>query len=105
VEILQSEVSANDLANATLINDLIAAREAQFRELQRIGVAGRSALAVLRPLDLQIARYRFAPIRVIEPAAEISGTLEFDPAKIQAGIAAGRRAVEQHWESIEPLLS
>ncbi|WP_294172481.1 patatin-like phospholipase family protein [uncultured Sphingomonas sp.] len=105
VEILQSEVSANDLANATLINDLIAAREAQFRELQRIGVAGPGALAVLRPLDLQIARYRFAPIRVIEPETEVSGTLEFDPAKIQAGIAAGRRAVEQHWESIEPLLS
>ena len=105
VEILQSEVSANDLANATLINDLIAVREAQFRELQRVGVAGPAALAVLRPLELQIARYRFAPIRVIEPEAEVSGTLEFDPAKIQAGIAARRRAVEQHWESIEALLS
>ena len=104
VDILQSEVSANDLAKAALINDMIAAREAQFRALQRIGVSGPDALAVLRPLDLQIARYRFAPIRVIEPAAEISGTLEFDPAKIQAGIAAGRRAVAEAWETLEPLL-
>ena len=105
VDILQSEVSANDLANATLINDMIAAREAQFKALQRIGVSGPAALSVLRPLDLQIARYRFAPIRVIEPTREVSGTLEFVPAKIQAGIEAGRLAVEEAWESLEPLLS
>jgi NTE family protein len=105
VGILQSEVERNDLGTATLINDLIAAREAQSRALRRIGVPGPDALQVLRPLDLQLARYRFAPIRVIEPEREYSGTLEFDPVKIQAAMAAGRAAVEQHWESIEPLLS
>src|SRR3546814_5285361 len=41
VDILQSEVSANDLAGAALINDLIAAREAQLRTLQAEGI-GRS---------------------------------------------------------------
>src|SRR3546814_15568016 len=38
VDILQSEVSANDLAGAALINDLIAAREAQIRTLQAEGI-------------------------------------------------------------------
>src|SRR3546814_11533847 len=47
VDILQSEVSANDLAGAALVNDLIAAREAKLRALQADGdrkrvVSGKS---------------------------------------------------------------
>jgi NTE family protein len=105
VDILQSEVSANDLANATLINDMIAAREAQARALQSEGVTGAAAARILRPLDLQISRYRFAPIRIIEPEEEYSDTLEFDPKKIRKAIDAGRMAVEREWEALEPLLS
>lgn len=105
VDILQSEVSVNDLANATLINDMIAAREAQARALQSEGVASAAAARILRPLDLQISRYRFAPIRIIEPEEEYSDTLEFDPKKIRKAIDAGRTAVEREWEALEPLLS
>lgn len=105
VDILQSEVSANDTANATLINDVIAAREAQARALQSEGIAGAAAARILRPLDFQIARYRFAPIRIIEPDEEYSETLEFDPKKIRRAIDEGRKAVEREWEALEPLLS
>lgn len=105
VDILQSEVSSNDLEGAALINDLIAAREAQLRALQAEGIGGAQAARILRPLDVQISRYRFAPIRIIEPEEAYSETLEFDPAKIRAAIEAGRRAVEREWEALEPLLS
>jgi len=105
VDILQSEVSANDTANATMINDLIAAREAQLRALEREGINSAQAARILRPLDLQISRYRFAPIRIIEPEQEYSETLEFDPAKIRKAIDAGRAAVDREWEALEPLLS
>jgi len=67
VDILQKEVSANDLANAALINDLIAAREAQLRALQAANVDPANQTAILRPLDVKLAEYRFAPIRIIEP--------------------------------------
>lgn len=105
VDILQSEVSINDTSNAALINDLISAREAQLRALQAEGIGGAQASRILKPLDLQLARYRFAPIRVIEPDHEVSDTLEFDPAKIRAAIEAGRAAVEREWDALEPLLS
>jgi NTE family protein len=105
VDILQKEVSANDLANAALINDLIAAREAQLRALQAANVDPANQMAVLRPLDVKLAEYRFAPIRVIEPERDYLDTLEFKPAKIQEAIEAGRRAVDREWHAIEPLLS
>jgi NTE family protein len=105
VDILQKEVSANDLANAALINDLIAAREAQLRALQAANVSPANMTAVLRPLDVKLAEYRFAPIRVIEPERDYLDTLEFKPAKIFEAIEAGRRAVEREWHAIEPLLS
>jgi len=105
VDILQSEVSINDTSNAALINDLISAREAQMRALQAEGISGAQASRILRPLDLQLARYRFAPIRVIEPDHEVSDTLEFDPVKIRAAMQAGRDAVAREWDALEPLLT
>ena len=105
VSILQSEVSVNDLANATLINDMIAARGAQFRALEALGISGQQAASVLRPLDVQLARYRFVPNVVIEPEKELLDTLEFDPAKIAAAMEAGRASVARLWDSIEPLLT
>lgn len=105
VGILQSEVSMNDLANATLINDMIAARGAQFRALEALGISGQQAGSVLRPLDVQLARYRFVPNVVIEPEKELLDTLEFDAAKISQAMDAGRTAVTRLWDSIEPLLS
>lgn len=105
VGILQSEVSITDVSMATLINDLIAAREAQFRLLEARGITGPEATAMLAPWDILLARYRFAPIRIIEPEVEYSATLEFKPAKIRAAIDAGRQAVADHWDSLQPLLT
>ncbi len=104
VDILQSEVSANDAANAGLINDLLRAREAQSKALADAGVTGERALRVLRPLDEHLLRYRFAPIATLEPDREWSDTLEFDPAKISAAIDAGRAAARDAWPRLEPLL-
>lgn len=105
VAIQQAEVSINDVSNATLINDLISARESQFRLLERRGITGPEATALLHPWDMMLARYRFAPIRIIEPEQEFSDTLEFNPTKIRAAIAAGRAAVTKHWDSLQPLLT
>lgn len=105
VDILQKEVSANDLANAALINDLIAAREAQLRALQAANVDPAEQTAILRPLDVKLAEYRFAPIRIIEPDRDYLDTLQFDPAKIREAIDAGRQAVDREWQAIEPLLT
>ncbi|MCJ8159669.1 patatin-like phospholipase family protein [Sphingomonas sp. LaA6.9] len=105
VDILQSEVSVNDTGNAMLINDLIAAREAQVRALAREGLTGPAAARVLAPLDAQLSHYRFAPIRIIEPPREVSDTLEFNPAKIRAAIEAGRRAVSDQWSTLALFLA
>lgn len=105
VDILQKEVSANDLASAALINDLIAAREAQLRALQGANVDPANQTAILRPLDVKLAEYRFAPIRIIEPDKDYLDTLKFEPTKIRAAIEAGRQAVDREWHAIEPLLT
>lgn len=104
VGILQSEVVANDTANAALINALLAAREQQATALLRAGLAPAAIANVLAPLDAQLQKYRFAPIRTIAPEYEVAETLEFDPARIRSAIDAGRRAVVAQWTSLEPFL-
>jgi len=104
VNLLQSEVSRNDLANTSLINDILAARDQMFAALEASGVSGTEASRLLLPLDRQISQYRFAQVRVIEPEEDFSDTLEFDPAKIARAIDAGRRAVEDHWPSLQAAL-
>ena len=105
VNLLQSEVSRNDLQNTTLINDMLAARDKLFVGLEAAGIPATQASQLLLPLDTQLAKYRFAQVRVIEPAKEYSDTLEFDPAKIKEAIAAGRDAVDTNWATIQPLVS
>lgn len=104
VNLLQSEVSRNDLANSSLINDMLAARDQLFTALEASGRSAAEASRLLLPLDKQLARYRFAQIRVIEPSEEYSDTLEFDPAKIARAIDAGRDAVERQWPSIASIV-
>ena len=105
VGILQQEVSMNDLANATLINDMIAVRGAQFKALEALGLSADKAASVLKPLDAQLTKYRFVPNVVVEPEKEFLDTLEFDPAKIAEAMQAGRASVGKMWESLEPLLT
>lgn len=104
VDLLQSEVSRNDLANTSLINDMLAARDQMFAALEASGVSAIDASKLLLPLDRQLSAYRFAQVRVIEPEKEFSDTLEFDPAKIRLAIAAGRAAIDREWPAIERLL-
>lgn len=103
VGILQSEVVANDTANAGLINGLLAARARQAALLGRSGLAADTVARVLAPLDAELARYRFAPILVLAPESEVAETLRFDPARIGAGIEAGRRAVAANWPALEAI--
>lgn len=103
VSIQQSEVSRNDIANTTLINDMLAARESLFARMERAGIGAAQANDLLKPLDDQLAGYHFAQIRTIEPEEEFSDTLEFHPEKIGRAMAAGREAVHRHWAMIEPL--
>lgn len=95
--IQQSEVSANDAANADLYASLLDARARQSAALTAAGVTGAAAAKILRPLDETIAANRIVPIRVLLPDESPSETLEFDPAKIAAAIAAGRKAVADNW--------
>ncbi|UVO49532.1 patatin-like phospholipase family protein [Sphingomonas sp. SUN019] len=104
VDLLQSEVSRNDLANTSLINDMLAARDQVFTALQANGSSAAEASRLLLALDKQISKYRFAQVRVIEPEESFSDTLEFDPAKIRRAIDAGRAAVEEQWPVIERLV-
>jgi NTE family protein len=105
VGLLQSEVSRNDLANAALINDMLAARDDVFNALLTAGKGPAEAARLLAPLDRQLSAYRFAQVRVIAPEEELSDTLEFDPAKIRRAIAAGRAAVDEAWPMLGPMLA
>lgn len=105
VNILQSEVSRNDVANSSLINDMLAARGQMFTALEKKGITGAAANTLLEPLDKQLGKYRFAQIRVIEPEEDFSDTLEFDPVKIRTAIEAGRAAVDAHWPAIQSIVT
>lgn len=105
VDLLQAEVSSNDLGNAALINDLLGARDQLQTGLLARGLPLSEAARLLEPLDRQLAAYRFAQIRVIEPEENFSDTLEFDPDKIRRAIDAGRAAVEANWTSIASIVS
>jgi NTE family protein len=104
VAILQSEVVANDTAQAALINDLITARAAQSAALRAAGITGAAAAAILAPLDAQLAAYRFAPVYILAPRREVADTLEFVPEQIRAGIDAGRAVVAEEWADISRLI-
>lgn len=105
VSLLQAEVGRNDLANTGLINDMLAARDGVFAALEANGSSAAEAGRLLLPLDRQLAAYRFAQVRVIEPEEEYSDTLEFDPAKIRRAVDGGRAAVARAWPMIERLVA
>ncbi|WP_067733820.1 patatin-like phospholipase family protein [Novosphingobium naphthalenivorans] len=105
VGLLQSEVSRNDLENTGLINDTLLARNRMWAELTQAGHSPEEVLRLLSPLDETVARYRFVPVRTIEPLENYSDTLEFDPAKIRRAMAAGVAAVDAHWEQIKDIVT
>jgi NTE family protein len=106
VELLNAEVSTNDIGNAMLINDLLAAREAQFRRLTALGLTPAQVASAMQPFDEQLSRYSFAPIRIIapDPGFDAAEAMEFKPAKIKAAIEHGRAAVAAQWPSLKLFL-
>lgn len=84
---------------------MLAARGAMLTALEKKHITGPDADALLEPFDKQLAKYKFAQIRVIEPQEDFSDTLEFDPAKIRKAIDAGRAAVDTLWPSLQPFVS
>lgn len=106
VSIQTSEVAANDVGNAMLINDLLAARESQCRKLTALGLPASQIADALLPLDTQLSRYSFAPVRIIAPEPDFAAadTLEFNPKKIRGAIDAGRDAVTSQWDSLKLFL-
>lgn len=106
VGILNAEVSTNDIGNAMLINDLLAARETQFRKLTEFGLSAAQMAAAMQPFDEQLSRYSFAPIRIIAPDAtfDAAESMEFNPAKIKAAIEHGRAKVAAQWPSLKLFL-
>ncbi len=106
VELLNAEVSTNDIGNAMLINDLLAAREAQFRRLTALPLTPAQVASAMQPFDEQLSRYSFAPIRIIapDPGFDAAEAMEFKPAKIKAAIDHGRSAVAAQWPSLKLFL-
>lgn len=104
VGIQSSEVSLGDLAGAELGNELLAARKAQAAALTSAGVTGAAARAILKPLDETIARNRIVPVMTLMPDKEFSDTLEFDAAKIEEAILAGRKLVDDEWPKLKAFL-
>lgn len=103
--ILQSEVSRNDLQNTQLINDMLAARDQMFTTLEAAGHTATEAARLLAPFDRQLSEYRFAQIRVLEPEEDFYDTLEFDPPLLAKAMQAGRDAVDKNWETIKVVLT
>lgn len=101
------ETIENDVGNAMLINDLLGARERQLHLLSGTDLSAADIAKVMKPLEDQLARYAFAPIRVLRPPAgfEPAETLTFDPKKIREAIEAGREAVRTQWSTLGPFLT
>ena len=104
VDLLQNEVSTNDLKNVNLINQLLNARDRQRIELHALGLAEPQIAKAMAPMELAIAQFRLIPVKVIEPPKNLYDTLEFDSALIKQAIDMGRDYVTQHGLEIEQFL-
>jgi NTE family protein len=104
VGIQSSEVSLGDTAGTELGNELLAARAAQAKALSDAGVTGAAAKKILKPIDDTISVNRIVPVLTLMPEKEFSETLEFDAAKIEEAITAGRKLVNDEWPKIKAFL-
>jgi NTE family protein len=104
VDILQNEVSTNDLKNVNLINQLLNARDRQRIELHGLGLSEPQISRAMAPLELAIAQFRLVPVKVIEPPMNLYDTLEFDPGLIGRAIGMGRDYVAGHWSELQQFL-
>lgn len=104
VDILQNEVSTNDLKNVNLINQLLTARERQRLELRGLNLSTSQIGKVMRPFESAIEQYRLVPVMVVEPPRNLYETLDFQPKLLEAAMDMGRKYVADHWPELEQFL-
>ena len=104
VDILQNEVSINDLKDVNLINQLLNARDRVHLELKALGLADPQIAKAMLPLETAIANYHLIPVKVIEPPENLYDTLDFQPDLIAKAIQMGRDVVNARWTEIEQFL-
>jgi NTE family protein len=104
VDILENEVSTNDLKNVSLINLLLSARDRQRLQLRSLGLTGAQIDKAMLPFESAIAQYRLVPVKVIEPAKNLYDTLEFNPALIEQAMEMGRTFVADNWSDLQQFL-
>lgn len=101
VDILQAEVSANDLAFADISARASTALRSTEAALRDEGVTDEVAQRILHPLRAFVDRVSLRPVLLIEPRMNFSSPHEFDPLVIRAAIAAGEEAVRSRKAEIE----
>ena len=105
VDILQNEVSSNDLKNVSLINQVLNARDRQRLDLRALGLTSPQIEKVMGHLEQAIQKYRLIPTDIIEPPENLYETLDFDSALIAKAMQMGRDYVEEHWPRLERFLA
>jgi NTE family protein len=103
VGIQTSESARSDIENAELINDLLIARDAQIVKLQSLGLNAAQVSAAMKPLNDELARYSFIPVKIMapDPSFNVGETMEFNPTRIKAAIELGRKAVNDDWGDLK----
>ncbi|HWJ37355.1 MAG TPA: patatin-like phospholipase family protein [Sphingomicrobium sp.] len=104
VDILQNEVSTNDLKDVNLINQLLNSRDRLHLELKALNLTDSQIAKAMLPLETAIAQYHLIPVKVIEPPQNLYDTLDFDPRLIAQAIEMGRDLVNERWAELEQFL-
>lgn len=104
VDILQNEVSTNDLKDVNLVNQLLNARDRLQLELKALNLSDLQIAKAMAPLQTAIAQYHLIPVKVIEPPQNLYDTLDFKPDLIGQAIQMGRDLVNDRWAELEQFL-
>ncbi len=104
VDILQNEVSINDLKNVNLINQLLNARDSVHAQLKALQLSDPQVAKVMLPLENAVAKFNLIPVKVIEPPKNLYDTLDFKPDLIAQAIQMGRDVVKDRWPEIKQFL-
>lgn len=104
VDIQHSEVSANDLKNVEMINELIKIRDDQIKMLKASGLTATEVATIMTPFIDKLNKYEFVPVLPIQPDKDLYDTLTFDPALISKAIDAGRKLVNDNWPALKAFL-
>lgn len=104
VDILQNEVSTNDLKDVNLINQLLNSRDRLHLELKALDLTEPQIAKAMLPLQAAIAQFHLIPVKVIEPPQNLYETLDFDPRLIAQAIQMGRDLVNERWAELEQFL-